>query len=494
MWMLPLDCSEGERPTQETSTGARHGGYHRGMARMIDIALSPDSRTLFDALADAGYGVALVGGAVRDALLARSVKDLDAVTDATTADVRASCEGTSWCRRVFAVGERYGTLGIVLADGATVEVSQVRDPSMPTFGDRYAADASHRDFTLNAIAAEWPGLALLDPVGGVADLYAGILRAPGDPAKRFAEDPLRVIRAARFVAELGFDVEPATRDAMPGAAPLLARVAAERIRDEFTGLLVAPRAVTALELLRTTGVLDVVLPEVAALDGLEQPTFHDLDALSHTLQAVGAVPASPVLRWAALLHDVGKPSARTVDPNGRIHFHRHARLGADLADQVAERLRFSHAERTAIVHLVREHMRLGELPVDNPRAVDRAVRRLDLWIPNADPPRRLVGAEDALELELADFAATAHRSEAPERRRVLSEAIAASRERGTRQPPAAPLDGRELMRELGLAEGPPVGAALHAVADAVAEGLLDAGDRAGALEIARDAVRRYRES
>lgn len=460
------------------------------MDTVVDISLPPEATALLDALATAGHGVALVGGAVRDALLGREIHDLDVVTDASPDDVRAVCEGAVWCRRVFDVGERYGTVGAVLSTGDVVEVSRLRaDDQEGPFAERFAADAAHRDFTVNAMAAEWPSLNLLDPTDGLPDLCRGVLRAPGAAAERFAEDPLRVLRTARFTAELGFEVEAATEAALPSTVPALAGVAVERIRDELTELLLAPDVARGLRLLLHCGALGAVLPEVYALDGIAQPTFHDLDALAHTIQAVEAAPSTPVLRWAALLHDVGKPPSRTIEPGGRIRFIRHAPIGAQLADRVCERLRFSNAERTAIVHLVREHMRLGEMPVDNAKAVDRAVRRLDLWVASADPPRRFVSAEDALELELADFAATAHRAEAPERRRVLEAAIAASRERGTRQPPAAPLTGRELMTALGLDEGPPVGAALRAVEDAVAEGRLDARDRAGALEVARAALR-----
>lgn len=459
------------------------------MRMTVDIPLSSDTTAFLDAMVDSGHGIAIVGGAVRDALTGRDVRDLDATTDALPEQVRSIAEGAPWCRRTYDVGERFGTLGVVLADGTVIEISRLRGQATAAgFVTAYAADALHRDFTVNAMAALWPGLVLLDPVGGRDDLGRRLIAAPGDPAERFAEDPLRVLRAARFASELGFTVDAETVSAMPAAASQLARVALERIREELTRLLIGVAPRLGLELLRDSDALSVVLPELSELDQLAQPSFHDLDALSHTFATVEAAPSTATLRWAALLHDLGKAPSRTVDPDGRIHFFGHAKSGADLAEQVLLRLRFPNAERTAIVHLVREHMRLGELPVDNERAVDRAIRRLDLWVPNTDPPRRLVSAEDALELELADFAATAHRAEAPERRRVLEAAIAASRERGTRQPPAAPLGGRELMRELGLPEGPPVGAALRAVEDAVAEGRLAADDRAGALEVAREAM------
>ena len=467
-------------------------GYHRFMGTTVNIPRSPDASALLDAIAARGHGVALVGGAVRDALLGRALHDLDAVTDASPVEVRAACEGASWCRRVYDVGERFGTLGVVLTDGTVIEVSRLRGDAGPgaAFADAYALDAGLRDFTVNAIAVEWPSLTLLDPANGRADIAACVLRAPGDPAARFAEDPLRVLRAARFVAELGFTVEPGTESAATAIAPELAHVAAERVRDELTTLLTAPRAGEGLAFALRTEALAVVLPEVAALDGVVQPTFHDLDVFAHTIQTVDGAPASPVLRWAALLHDIGKAPCRTVEAGGRIRFFGHTQQGAEMADAICRRLRFSNAERTAVVHLVREHMRLGELAVDNPKAVDRAVRRLDLWASDAENPHLLVSAEDAIELTLADFSATAHRAEAEAVRERLAAAVAASRERGTRVRVASPLSGRELMDALGLEEGPAVGAAMRAVVDAVAEGRIAAGDRAAALEVARAAAGR----
>lgn len=449
------------------------------------IPLPPDADALLGALATRAGGAAVVGGAVRDALLGREVRDLDVVVGADVTAVRDACADQSWCRTIYAVGERYGTLGVVLADGTVVEVSSVRAADIEH-------DLAHRDFTVNAMAMSWPSRVLIDPTGGTADLVNRVLRAPGEPAERFAEDPLRVLRAARFVAELGFSVEPATLSAARAAAPLLTGVAPERVRDELSRLLMGTHAADGLRTALRTGALAVVLPEVAALDEVSQPSFHDLDVFEHTLQTVDAVPARLELRWAALLHDVGKAPCRTVEPGGRIRFFRHAKTGAEMTAAICERLRFSKAMSRAIVHLVAEHMRLGELDTDNARAVDRAVRRLDLWASSAPDAARLTSAEDALELTMADFAATAHRAEAPEVRARLERAIAAARSRAGSLPVASPLSGRDIMRELGVAEGPGVGAALEAVEDAIDRGAIAPDDRAAALEVARDAVSRSR--
>ncbi len=315
-----------------------------------------------------------------------------------------------------------------------------------------------------------------------------MLRAPGKPLKRFAEDPLRIMRAARLAAELDFEVERDTRAAMADSAAYLDNVAVERIRDELTKLLVSPHPDIGLELLLHSGALDVVLPEIAALDGVEQPTFHDLDAFAHTVQTVSNIEPTPVLRWAALLHDAGKGPTRTVEADGRIRFFGHAKAGALIAESVCRRMRLSKADTAAIVHLVQEHMRLGELDPDNPKAVDRAVRKLDARQRGAEDEHPLVSAEQVLELTMADFEATAHRDEAEPVRQRLAEAIAASRQRGTETPVTSPVSGEEIMETLNISEGEGVGLAKKAIEAAILNGTLNVDDRAGALDVARNAL------
>lgn len=451
---------------------------------------TPELAAFARALDDAGFDALLVGGTIRDALLRRPTADLDLVTNASPDEVRELTEGAGWARRTYPVGERFGTVGVVLADGDTVEVSRYRSEALDAVGTaaRFALDAAHRDFTVNAIALDLTDGAVLDPVGGRADLAARLLRAPGSPADRFAEDPLRVLRTARFVSELGFEVQPQTAAELRGAAPLLADVAVERVRDELTKLLVGRNAPLGLELLRTSDALEVVLPEIAALDGLTQPTFHDLDVLAHTFQTVGIAPATLALRWAALLHDVGKGPTRTVEADGRIRFYRHSQVGAELAETICRRLRLSNADTAAIVHLVAEHMRLGDVDFDNPRAVDRAVRKLDLFAGGAGEGQPAATAEDAVALTLADFAATAHRDETPLLRERLEGAIAASRTRGTQEIARSPVSGSELMIAFGLAEGPEVGEAKDAIERAIDEGEIAPDDRAAALRVAGAAL------
>ena len=411
------------------------------------------------------------------------------MTDATPDDIRGLAADAPWARTVYAVGERFGTVGVVLSDGTVVEVSRYRPDAVDAAGTsaRFAIDASHRDFTANALAFDLTDGTLLDPLGGVADLERRLLRAPAPEAERFVEDPLRVLRAGRFVAELDFELAPATAAAMPSAVERLAEVAPERVRDELTRLLVSPRSSHGLRALHAAGALAVVLPEVAALEGVTQPTFHDLDVFEHTLMSVDGAPATKVLRWAALLHDVGKAPTRTVEPDGRIRFFRHAQVGAQMTEAVCHRLRMSNDDTAAIVHLVAEHMRLGDVDFGSERSVDRAVRRLDLTAGAGEHVRTLASAEDAVALTVADFAATAHRDEAPRSRAHLTPRWL-PRGSGRRASDRLPGVGHRAHRELGLEQGPQVGVAKRAIEEALEAGTLAADDRAAALRIAREAL------
>lgn len=452
----------------------------------LDIDLPPGVVALVRELAISGHDALLVGGAVRDALLGRATADFDLVTDASPKDVRMLANRCAGVDAIYPLGERFGTLGIALEGGGVLEVTRYREAALVArqTQERFALDASVRDFTINALGLVWSERRVLDPVGGLADLKAGVLRAPGNAAERFAEDPIRVLRACRFAAELGFDVHESTRAEMLAHAPRLENIAVERVREELSKLLVGRFVAEGLRLALATGVLDEVLPEAAALDGVTQPSFHDLDVLAHTIQTVENTPARRDLRWAALLHDVGKAPTRTIEDDGRIRFFKHAQVGAAIAEGVCRRLKMPNAETAAIVHLVETHMRLGEVNVGNPRSVDRAVRKLDLWAGS----QRLVTAEDALQLTLADFSATAHRNEAEEVRQTLDTALSESRERGTRRPLRSPLSGQELMGAFGLNEGPEVGQLKRAIEAAIANGELRPDDRDGAMAVAHEAM------
>lgn len=460
-------------------------------------ATVPDGVLLLaSALAKQGHSAVIVGGWVRDALLGRDHgADVDVATDATPEQVRAAVQGKRWLDSLWDAGERWGTLGLI-AQGTPVEVSSFRDgaslPAKAPLAKRYAADAAHRDLTVNALALALPDRTLLDPVGARADLDARVLRAVGDPVARLAEDPLRVLRVARFAAQLGFAVEPRTATALSEVAPAVAGVAPERVREELTKLLVAEDPMAGLRLLRDSGALAVVLPEVAALVGLDQPPrYHDLDGFEHTLAAVSAVPADPVMRWAALLHDVGKPLTRTVEDTGRVRFHGHASAGQPVAERILGRLLFSKRETMRIRHLVGTHMVFNGVDLTKPRHVDRAVRKADLWVP--DPhgvPELVVSAEEVATLKVADRAGHRDRDLLTDWSRDLAAAVADSRARGVREMTRSPVSGDELRAALGLDEGPLIGVAKRAIEEAVRDGKIAEHDKVGALKLARKAVKR----
>jgi tRNA nucleotidyltransferase (CCA-adding enzyme) len=325
-------------------------------------------------LRTAGHEAWLVGGAVRDLLHAtpRAAQDFDVATSAHPADV-ARVFGK---KRVIPTGEKHGTV-TVLVDGPGgrehVEVTTYRGEGAYSDGRRPDAvefvrtieeDLKRRDFTMNAIAYDPIDDRVTDPFGGRADLAAGLLRAVGDPLERFREDGLRALRAVRFAAQHGFYIDPPTEAAIPRALDVFRKVSAERVRDELLKILCAPRPSVGLELMRTTGLLGDVIPELLESVGCHQNKFHAHDVWQHTLATVDATavisPIGPpwVVRMAALLHDIAKPrtaAPREDDPRERT-FYRHELIGADLADLILKRLKLSTRDREHVVNLVRNHM------------------------------------------------------------------------------------------------------------------------------------------
>jgi tRNA nucleotidyltransferase (CCA-adding enzyme) len=311
-------------------------------------------------LAGAGHAAHVVGGCVRDLLLGRPAKDWDVTTSALPDAV------SRLFKRTVPTGIAHGTI-TVLVGGAAVEVttyrgegaySDARRPDHVVFGVTLEEDLARRDFTMNAIAYDPLARALADPFGGRADLAARLIRAVGDPAARFGEDGLRVMRAIRFAATLGFALEPATEAAIPSALGSLARVSAERVRDELLKLLDAPRPSLGLEIAERTGILGVILPELAEGVGVAQNRFHRFDVWRHTLASVDATVGDPITRLGALLHDVAKPrtAAPRPDAPGESTFYRHDSVGAKMTDAICRRLRLSTREREKAVALVGHHM------------------------------------------------------------------------------------------------------------------------------------------
>lgn len=362
--------------------------------------------TLGEAFAMAGHQLYLVGGVVRDALLDRSkVADLDFATSATPEETRAIV-GTQPQTSLYDVGERFGTIGVVFggpADPVPVEITTFRSETyepgsrhpVVAYGSSIVDDLARRDVTINAIAVDARTGELHDPFHGQADLAMGLLRAVGDPDERLAEDPLRLLRVARFVSQLGFAVQAGTRGAMARQAPLLASISHERVLTEMTRLLCGDYADHGLDVLLDTGLLCVAMPELLPLEGAAfgHPGIHrEKDLWEHTLRVVVKAPPRPHVRWAALLHDAAKPLTRSIDASGQVHFFGHERVGAELAGRLLRRLNADKATQKAVRRLVELHLRPASYDIAT--WTDSAVRRLALEADDVLP--------DLLDLAAAD--------------------------------------------------------------------------------------------
>ena len=310
-------------------------------------------------LEQAGYPTYAVGGCVRDSLLGLQPHDYDLCTAATPQEICRVFSAYSLVR----AGEKHGTIGVVL-DGAVYEITTFRTegdytdsrhPGWVAFVPNVEQDLARRDFTVNAMAYS-PTRGFADPFGGQSDLQSKTLRAVGDANHRFTEDALRILRGVRFSVKYRLQPERSTLEAMLHLAPRLHNIAAERIFDELCKLL---PLVTAEDLITFTPILQQILPELGGTVGFQQHNVHHkYDVYTHTAHVVGATPPLLPLRWAALLHDVGKPATFTMDDAGQGHFYGHAEESAALADRILRRLKASNALREQVVALVKLHMTL----------------------------------------------------------------------------------------------------------------------------------------
>ena len=319
----------------------------------------------------AGEQIALVGGPVRDAMLGRLQNDLDFTTSARPEVTEKLLKG--WADAIWDMGRDFGTIGCRKGDW-TVEITTFRSDTYASdsrkpdveYGDNLAGDLHRRDFTVNAMAVVIPGNIVEDPYGGLLDLAQGVLRTPGRPEDSFSDDPLRMMRAARFAAQLGFEVAPEVQQAMTDMAGRIEIISAERVRDELVKLVCAPYPRRGLTLLVETGLADHVLPELPALK-LERDEHHrHKDVYEHTLtvleQAIamedrlGQTPDF-VVRFAALMHDVGKPRTRRFQEDGSVTFHHHDVVGAKLTRKRMKALKFSNDDTDAVADLVELHLR-----------------------------------------------------------------------------------------------------------------------------------------
>ena len=316
-------------------------------------------------LAASGFRAMLVGGSVRDMLLGSMPHDFDLVTTATPEELAAVFPGDTQL-----VGASFG-VSLVKLEGVSLEVATAREernyldgrhPESIRYTNDLRVDVARRDFTVNALLYDPVNKEVVDYVGGVADLEKGVIRCVGDPKLRFSEDYLRMLRAVRFAGRFGFELDPATRAALDELAPKCAQLSGERVREEMSKILCAPRAAESIRLMLDSGLLAAVLPEVAALAGVEQPPeFHpEGDVFEHTcLMLKNMVLPNVNLAWSVLLHDVGKPACFGHDETGRIRFFGHESAGAELAEKILDRLRFSVADRESIVAAVKNHMRFA---------------------------------------------------------------------------------------------------------------------------------------
>jgi poly(A) polymerase len=325
----------------------------------------------------------LVGGCVRDLLLGHAPGDYDVATDATPVEVAGLFPES------VAVGAQFGVI-LVPKDGLKVEVATFRSdvgytdgrhPDSVVYAKTAQEDVQRRDFTINGLLMRHNTAEVLDFVGGQEDLRSGVVRAIGDPDKRFAEDKLRMMRAVRFAARFGFKIEPATLGAVRRQVKEIQQVSSERLREELTKMLTEGAARRAFELLEETGLLGQVLPEIAAMKGVEQPPqFHpEGDVWIHTrlmMEKLGK-GASPTLAWGVLLHDVGKPPTfqSAAETGDRIRFNHHVDVGVRMAEEICRRLRFSNEDTEQIAALVGNHMRFGDVEEMKKSTLKRFVRQ-----------------------------------------------------------------------------------------------------------------------
>lgn len=387
---------------------------------MDNARIDPVLKEIAEIFASGGKKAYLVGGAVRDMIRGKKAEDWDLATDAEPQDVMRLF------RRVVPTGIKHGTVTI-LYKGHSIETttfrtetdySDGRRPDSISYAKTIEEDLSRRDFTMNAIAVELPSGRVVDPFGGVSDIRKGLIRCVGDPAERFNEDGLRPLRAARFSAQLEFDLDGATLAAIPGALERTAMVAAERIRDELNKTLRSKRPSVCFSVMERTGILALILPELVRCRGVEQKGNHRFDVLDHLLFACDkAPPDRPAVRLAALFHDIGKPAVEAIDASGVRTFHRHEEESARIAESIMLRLRYPSATIKATTHLIATHMFLYEeswtdaavrrflvrVGIDNIDDVF-ALRRADSWATGGIEPRAdaMLPLLDRIEAVLAE--------------------------------------------------------------------------------------------
>ncbi|MFH5879217.1 CCA tRNA nucleotidyltransferase [Arthrobacter sp. NA-172] len=434
----------------------------------VNFQMDPVVLDLGQRFVDAGFELSLVGGPVRDLFLGRVSPDLDFTTDATPDQTLSVIK--KWADNFWEIGRAFGTIGMKKS-GFQIEITTYRaeaydaDSRKPAvaFGSSLLDDLVRRDFTINAMALRLPSLELVDPFGGVRDLHASVLATPGAPESSFSDDPLRMMRAARFAAQLGVAVHDDVRLAMSEMADRITIISAERVREELVKLINGAHPRAGIDLLVDTGLAEFVLPEVSALR-LESDEHHrHKDVYQHSLQVLeqaasletgpdGPVPGPDfVLRFAALMHDVGKPATRRFEPGGAVSFRHHDMVGSKLTAKRMKALRFDNDTIKAVARLVELHMRF--YGYGDAGWTDSAVRR---YVADAGPllerlhrlTRSDVTTRNQRKAERLSFAYD-----------DLEQRIAVLTEQESLNAIRPDLDGAQIMALLGLKPGPVVGRA-----------------------------------
>jgi poly(A) polymerase len=457
-----MPVSESTSVAQKATLSA---DQRKAAAALLRANTSPTVAELGELFIAAGHELALVGGPVRDVFLGGRPKDLDLTTDAVPERVLEITR--AWADKTWTVGIEFGTVGLRKGD-EILEITTYRSEAYDhssrkpevKYGTSLVADLERRDFTINAMAARLPSFELADPFGGLEALRERVIRTPGRPEDSFSDDPLRILRAARFAARLGFTVADEVQAAMRAMAARLAIVSVERVTDELSKLMLTASPETGLDLLVRTGVAEFVLPELPKLRMEIDEHHRHKDVYTHSLivlrQAIDLEPRygldpDLVLRLAAILHDIGKPRTRSLLPGGKVAFHHHEVVGAKLARKRLTELRFPREVIDDVSRLVELHLRFhgygdGEWTDSAVRRYVRdagdmltrlhALTRADCTTRNARKAARLAATYDALEARIA----------------VLREEEELDRIRPE-------LDGEQIMRILGLKPGPLVGKA-----------------------------------
>jgi poly(A) polymerase len=439
-------------------------------------------KTLAKYFDEANQELFLVGGTVRDALLGITTNDYDFATSAQPDQTIKILETTPGVESIYRIGEKFGTIGCYYGD-CKVEITTYRTEvydndrkPIVTFGATLEDDLSRRDFTINAIAQNLLTGEVIDPFRGMDDIRDGYIRAVGNPKKRFSEDPLRLLRAVRFASRFGYGITESTLSELQAMAPVIATISRERIADEWTKIILMGEVAVrcGLNLLKETKLLDHSIPDLTELyDVRSQGQFHTKNLWWHTLDVVSGVEAKPLLRWAALLHDIGKPKTRTIT-DGEVHYYQHEHVGAKMARKVLRDLRFPNHFIDDVYTLIDNHMQINFYTKD---WRDASVRRLMLALGNLMYDGIALGKSD-IKAHKRGLSASVYDLE----RRV--------QELSEEKPVVKlPLDGNDLMAHFNRPPGPWI----KHIKEVLLEAQIENGelDKEAALRLAEQAILEY---